>query len=48
MGRRNYKRFQVEVPVAASGLDTAGNPFSQSATTVEISTRGVRLRASTA
>jgi c-di-GMP-binding flagellar brake protein YcgR len=44
MGRRNYKRFQVEVPVTVSGLDTAGNPFSQSATTVEISARGVRLR----
>jgi len=44
MGRRNYKRFQVEVPVTVSGLDTAGNPFSQSATTVEISARGLRLR----
>jgi PilZ domain len=44
MGRRSYKRFQVEVPVTVSGLDAAGNPFSQSATTVEISARGLRLR----
>ncbi len=44
MGRRSYKRFQVEVPVTVSGLDTNGNPFTQSATTVEISGRGLRLR----
>jgi hypothetical protein len=44
MGRRSYKRFQVEVPVTVSGMDTNGNPFTQSATTVEISARGLRLR----
>ena len=44
MGRRSYKRFQIALPVTVSGLDTNGNPFSQSATTVEISARGVRLR----
>jgi len=44
MGRRNYKRLRIELPVTVSGLDTSGNPFTQSATTVEISARGLRLR----
>ena len=44
MGRRNYKRLRIELPVTVSGLDTNGSPFTQSASTVEISARGLRLR----
>jgi len=44
MGRRNYKRLRIELTVTVSGLDTNGNPFSQSATTVDISARGLCLR----
>lgn len=44
MGRRHYKRLRIELPVTVSGLDTDGNPFTQSATTVEISAGGLLLR----
>ncbi len=44
MGRRAYKRLKIALPVTISGLDTNGNPFRQTATTVEISPRGLRLR----
>jgi hypothetical protein len=44
MGRRSYKRLRIEVPVMVSGLDTNENPFTQSATTVNISARGLCLR----
>ena len=44
MGRRSYKRVRIELPVKISGLDTNGNLFTQSATTVDISARGLCLR----
>jgi hypothetical protein len=44
MGRRGYKRLQIALPVTISGLDTNGNPFKQTATTVEIGPKGMRLR----
>jgi c-di-GMP-binding flagellar brake protein YcgR len=44
MGRRQYKRLHIALPVTVSGVDTRGNPFTQSATTVDISARGLRLR----
>ncbi len=44
MGRRQQKRLGIALPVTVSGLDTYGNPFTQSATTVDISPCGVRLR----
>ena len=44
MGRRHYQRIQREVSVTVSGLDSSGNSFTQTATTVEISARGLRLR----
>jgi hypothetical protein len=43
MGRRKANRLRVELPVSVSGFDTKGNPFVQSATTVDISRRGIRL-----
>jgi hypothetical protein len=43
MGRRKANRLRVELPVSVSGFDTNGNPFVQSARTVEISWRGIRL-----
>ncbi|MGB9104423.1 MAG: PilZ domain-containing protein [Terriglobales bacterium] len=44
MGRRSYKRLRIEVPVTVSGLDMNGNFFTQSATTVDISARGLCVR----
>jgi PilZ domain len=44
MGRRHYQRHLLQVPVTVSGLDTLGKPFTQSATTVEISAHGLHLR----
>ena len=44
MGRRSYKRLRIELPVTVSGLDSNNNPFVQSATTADISARGLRLR----
>lgn len=44
MGRRSYKRVRIELPVTVSGLDMNGNLFTQSATTVDISARGLCLR----
>ncbi|MBZ5631157.1 MAG: PilZ domain-containing protein [Acidobacteriia bacterium] len=44
MGRRQQKRLRIALPVTVSGLDSSGNPFTQSAATVEISPGGVRLR----
>lgn len=43
MGRRQQKRYRIALPVTVFGRDSNGNPFSQSATTVEISRGGVRL-----
>lgn len=44
MGRRAYKRIRIALPVTISGMDINGNPFKQTATTVEIGARGMRLR----
>jgi hypothetical protein len=44
MGRRHYQRQLIELPVTVSGTDTHGNPFTQSATTVQISAHGLHLR----
>jgi hypothetical protein len=44
MGRRKSKRVQIELPVTVSGFDGDGNPFVQSAKTVNISFDGVQLR----
>lgn len=43
MGRRRYKRLHVALPVTISGLDSNGNHYIQSATTVEIGVNGMRL-----
>jgi PilZ domain len=44
MGRRQYKRLHVALPITVSGVDAGGNAFTQSAVTVEISARGMRVR----
>ena len=44
MGRRGHKRLRIELPVTVSGLDANGNLFTQSATTVDISARGLCVR----
>lgn len=44
MGKRAYKRVRMALPVTVSGRDTNGNPFKQTATTVEIGVHGLRLR----
>jgi hypothetical protein len=44
MVRRHYQRHLIELPVTVSGIDTHGHPFTQSATTVEISAHGLKLR----
>lgn len=43
MGRRQYKRLHVALPVTISGLDSHGNHYAQSATAVEIGVNGMRL-----
>jgi len=45
MGRRQYKRLRLALPVTISGLDSNGNRYTQSATTTEIGVNGMRLRA---
>ena len=44
MGRRGYQRIEVALPVTITGLDTNGNPFKQTATTVDIGPKGMRIR----
>jgi hypothetical protein len=44
MGRRQYKRLHIALPVTISGLDSDGNRYTQSATTAEIGVNGMRLR----
>ena len=44
MGRRQYKRLNLALPVTISGLDSDGNRYAQSATTAEIGVNGMRLR----
>lgn len=43
MGRRRANRLHIELPVSVSGFDTNGNPFVNSARTVDISWCGIRL-----
>jgi hypothetical protein len=43
MGRRQYKRHRIKLPVTISGLDSNGNRYTQSATTAEICVNGMRL-----
>ncbi|MBZ5513145.1 MAG: PilZ domain-containing protein [Acidobacteriia bacterium] len=45
MGRRQYKRLRLALPVTISGFDSNGNRYTQSATTAEIGVNGMRLRA---
>ncbi len=44
MGKRQYKRLHVALPITVSGVDAEDNAFTQSAVTVEISARGMRVR----
>ena len=44
MGRRQYKRLHIALPVTIAGTDSNGNPYTQSATTAEIGVNGMRLR----
>jgi hypothetical protein len=44
MGRRQFKRLRIALPVTVSGHDANGNPFTQSATTIDIGIHGMRLR----
>lgn len=43
MARRQYKRLHIALPVTISGLDSNGNHYVQSATTIEIGVNGMRL-----
>jgi PilZ domain len=43
MGRRQYKRCRIALPVTLTGLDANGNRFRQTATTVDIGVNGLRL-----
>jgi PilZ domain len=43
MGRRQYKRLHIALPVTISGLDSNGKRYAQSATTDEIGVNGMRL-----
>ncbi len=42
--RRREGRVAASIPVRVSGIDYAGNPFTQTAQTVDISRNGARLR----
>jgi hypothetical protein len=44
MGRRQYKRLHIALPVTISGLDGNGNRYTQSATTTDVGVNGMRLR----
>jgi len=44
MGRRCEQRIEVKLPVRVWGADQSGNPFLQSAYTVNITKNGARLR----
>jgi hypothetical protein len=43
MGRRAEARIAIAVPVRVSGIDAKGNTFTESACTLDLSQRGVRL-----
>ena len=44
MGRRRHQRFKKELTVDIHGLDSMGQPFSQTASVVDVSESGVRLQ----
>lgn len=44
MGRRCEPRIEVKLPVRVWGVDQSGNPFLQSAYTVNVAKNGARLR----
>jgi hypothetical protein len=44
MGRREYKRLRIALPVTVSGHDASGTPFIQTANTIDIGIHGMRLR----
>lgn len=43
MGRRRHERFKRELTVKIYGTDSLGQPFSQTASVVDVSERGLRL-----
>jgi hypothetical protein len=44
MGRRQYKRLRIALPVTVSGHDANGHPFTQAASAIDIGIDGMRLR----
>jgi len=44
MGRRRHQRFKKELTVNIHGTDSMGQPFSQTASVVDVSESGVRLQ----
>lgn len=43
IGKRREARVVVSIPVRVSGIDRGGNPFSQTAQTVDVSRSGARI-----
>lgn len=43
VGKRREPRVVVSIPVRVSGIDRGGNPFSQTAQTVDVSRTGARI-----
>lgn len=43
MGKRRENRIAVSLPVVVTGVDQQGNPFSQTARTVDVSHTGARM-----
>jgi hypothetical protein len=44
MGRRQYRRLRIALPLTVSGHDAGGDAFTQTATTIDIGIHGMRLR----
>lgn len=44
MGQRSEPRLEIQVPVRVLGSDVSGQTFSQNATTVTVSSRGLNVR----
>jgi hypothetical protein len=44
MGRRREQRIEISLPVRVWGFDSNGNPFIQSARTMDVTRNGARLR----
>ncbi len=43
IGKRREQRIRVSIPVRVSGVDRDGNPFTQTAQTVDVSHHGARI-----